>query len=187
MSVRGLPAAAAGELVERLVERRARRRSGRRVVDRAARQLLEAEIRAGIEAHHVHALLQEGDEGRNSAVESAFVEPLRVHVRGRHHHDPVLEQGREEAAEDHRVGDVGDGELVEAQDPGLLREGLGDRADRIVALHLAGLERLAPGMDALVHVAMNAWKWTRRLRRTGSASKNRSISMVLPRPTEPQT
>ena len=34
---------------------------------------------------------------------------------------------------------------------------------------------------------MKAWKWTRRLRRAGQASKKRSISMVLPRPTEPQT
>ena len=30
---------------------------------------------------------------------------------------------------------------------------------------------------------MNSWKWTRRLCSTGAASKNRSISSVLPRPT----
>ena len=33
---------------------------------------------------------------------------------------------------------------------------------------------------------MNSWKWARRLRDTGAAAKNRSISMDLPRPTGPQ-
>ena len=32
---------------------------------------------------------------------------------------------------------------------------------------------------------MKAWKWTRRLGATGAVSKNRSISIDLPRPTPP--
>ena len=33
--------------------------------------------------------------------------------------------------------------------------------------------------------SMKAWKWTRRLRRTGKLATNKSISMDLPRPTPP--
>ncbi len=92
----------------------------------------------------------------------------------------------EEAPEDHGVGDVGDGELVEAQQRRLVGELVCHRPDGIVALHLAALQRLAVGEDTLVCVARNPWKWTRRFG-PGATSWNRSISMVLPRPTEPQT
>src|SRR5262249_19763042 len=66
--------------------------------------------------------------------------------------DAVLEQAREQAAEDHGVGDVGDVELVEAQKPGFLGERDGHRSDRIVAYNLAALELLAPSVHVLVHV-----------------------------------
>ncbi len=44
---------------------------------------------------------------------------------------------------------------------------------------------LAELPDALVHVGHELMEMQRRLRLTGEASKNRSISMVLPRPTSP--
>ena len=98
--------------------------------------------------------LQQRDEGQEQrAVEAAFVEPVRLDIRGRDHDDAMREQGGEEPPEDHRIGDIGDGELVEAEDPRLLGEGL--RATGAIGsspLHLAGLELLAPRMDALVHV-----------------------------------
>ena len=62
-----------------------------------------------------------------------------------------------------------------------------DGSDGIVARDLAGLQLLPVGVDALVHIRHEGVEMHRRLRRTVSASKNRSISMVLPRPTEPQT
>ena len=79
--------------------------------------------------HDPHALLQQGDEGQEErSVQAAFVEPLRLHVGGRDHHDAFGEQSREQAPEDHGVGDVGDGELVEAEHPGLVRRAMPRRA-----------------------------------------------------------
>ena len=73
--------------------------------------------------------LQQGDEGQEErAVEAAFVEPVGLDIRGRDHHDAMREECREEAPEDHGIGDVGDGELVEAEDPRLVGEGLPRRA-----------------------------------------------------------
>ena len=53
---------------------------------------------------------------------------------------------------DHGVGYVVHVKFVEAQKPCLGGEGLGDGRDRVVALDLAGLQLLAPVLDALVHV-----------------------------------
>ena len=59
---------------------------------------------------------------------------------------------REQPAEDHGVGDIGDVEFVEAQQPRLLGQLLGDEMDRIFALVFAGFHLLPDGMDALMHV-----------------------------------
>ncbi len=93
------------------------------------------------------------DEGQEQrAVEAAFIEVLRRHVRGRDHHDAELEQLLEQPAEDHGVGDVGDVELVEAQQPGLLVQGVRDDGDGVAFLDAALLHVVAHGEDALVHV-----------------------------------
>ena len=95
----------------------------------------------------------EADEGQEQrAVEAVLVEPLGGDVGGRHHHHAAREQPAEQPAEDHGVGDVGDVELVEAQQRRFLGQRVGHRRDRIVALDLAVLLLLPPVVDAVVHV-----------------------------------
>ena len=102
---------------------------------------------------HLHVPLDHGDERQEQrAVEPVLVELVGRHVRGRDHHDAELEQPREQPAEDHGVGDVGDVELVEAEQPALLGDLGGGKPDRIVAGDLAVLQLLPEHAHALVHV-----------------------------------
>ena len=59
---------------------------------------------------------------------------------------------REQPAEDHGIGDVGDMEFIEAEQPGFVEQLLGNKADRIFAVVLAELHLLAQCENALVHV-----------------------------------
>ena len=92
----------------------------------------------------------------------------------------------EQPAEDHGVGDVRDREFVEAQQRRFLDQVFGDGGDRIVALDLVRLLFLAPGENALVDVGHEGVEMDAALQFDLDESKNRSISMVLPRPTDPQ-
>ena len=75
-----------------------------------------------IEMEDRHALLQERDEGKEErAVESVLVEVVGRDVGGRDDGDAAREELLEQAAEDHRVGDVVDGEFVEAEELDLRR------------------------------------------------------------------
>ena len=131
------------------IQRRVGRGIRRHVPDRRAAELLQAKIDARSKPHHLHVRLDQRDEGdEQGAVEPILVEVVRRDVRGRHHHDAVVEQMTEQPAEDH----VGHVELVEAQQPSFLGERCGDRPDRVVARDFAALEPLAPVMNALVHV-----------------------------------
>ena len=126
---------------------------GRHVIDRAVADLLEPVVGARLKVHDLHALLDHRDEGQEQgAVEAAAVLVVGRQVRRRDDDDAMLEQRLEQAPEDHRVGDVGDGELVEAEQRRLLGERCCDRRDRVVALDLAALQLLAVLVDALVHV-----------------------------------
>jgi hypothetical protein len=148
-----LAAPASGEALEGFVEPRARRIIRRDVPDRFAGEFLEPEIGARIEFDDGHALVDHVDEGQEQGpVQPALIEPLRLHIRGGEDDDILGEQGLEQAPEDHRIGDVGDGELVEAQHIGFLRECLRHRFDRVVTLDPARLELLAIGVDAAVHI-----------------------------------
>ena len=119
------------------------------------------------------------------AVQSVFVEIVRRHVRGGDHDDAALEQLREQPAENHGVGDIGDVEFVEAEQPGLLRELRRRQPDRIFAFVLAEFHLLPEGVNAFVHVEHEFVKMRAALARDRAASKKKSISMVLPRPTSP--
>ena len=67
-------------------------------------------------------------------MQSVRVKLRRLDVRRGHQGHAALEQRGEEPAEDHRVGDVGDVELVEAQHPRPLGEPIRDDAQRVLAL-----------------------------------------------------
>src|SRR6185503_16894418 len=64
-------------------------------------------------------------------------------IRGHHELDAALHRLLEEAAEDHRVGDVGDVEFIEADEAVALRGALGHRGDRV----LGALELVELAMD----------------------------------------
>jgi hypothetical protein len=74
-----------------------------------------------------------------------LVELVRCLVRGRHDHHPGIEECREQAPEDHRIGDVVDLELVEAQQRRLAGDVGGDLVDGL------GGSGAALPLDAVVH------------------------------------
>ena len=112
---------------------------GRHVPDRLAGELLQPEIGARGKPHDLHVLLDQRDERQEQrAVEPVLVELVRRHVGGRDHHDAELEQAREQPAEDHGVGNVGDVKFVKAQQPGFVGDRRGGEPDRILVADLAG-------------------------------------------------
>ena len=148
---------------------------------------VEPVVARRVEMEHAHVLLQERDEGKEErAVQPILVEIVGRHVGRRDDGDAAREQLLEQPAEDHRVGDVVDRELVEAEQLDLRSDRCGDRRDRIVAVRLAALRFGANACDALVHVAHEGMEMDAALRVVGAASKKRSMSSVLPRPTSPQ-
>ena len=126
---------------------------GRHVPDLLAGELFQPEVGARLELEHLHVLLDHGDERHEQrAVKTILVELRRRHVRGRHHHDAEFEQPGEQPAEDHGIGDVGDVEFVEAQQPAFLGDLAGGEPDGVVALDLAVLELLPEPAHAVVHI-----------------------------------
>ena len=97
---------------------------------------------------------------------------------------PAENSAREQAPEDHRVGDVAHRELVEAQERRLAREIGGDRGDGsspVTARPCAPAAIRAAALD----VGHEGVEMGPAFLRPSTAAKNRSISMVLPRPTAP--
>ena len=106
------------------------------------------------EPHDLHTLLDQRDERQKQrAVEPVLVELARRHVGGRHHHHAELEQAREQPAEDHGIGDIGDVEFVEAQKPASLARSRRRQA-RIGSSPLISprFSLLPQRMDALVYI-----------------------------------
>ena len=99
------------------------------------------------ELAHLHPLLQERDERlEKRPVQPVLVKLVGRTVRGRDHRDAALEQPLEQAADDHRIGDVGDLHLVEGEKPELTRDLFRHRADGVVGARLAG------AVQALLHL-----------------------------------
>ena len=106
----------------------------------------EPVVAAAVERENVELSLEQGDERQKPlAVQPMFVKLVGGAVRGRHHHDPGIEQRRKQAIKDHRVGDVVDLEFVKAEECGLRRNVRRDLGNR-----LAGS---VPSLlfDAIVH------------------------------------
>ena len=143
----------AGKPPPRTIERGVGGGVGRRVPYRHAGELLQTEVGTRREPDHVHMLFDHLDERHEQgAVQAVLVERLGRHVGGGDHDAAALEQLREQPAEDHRIGDVGDVEFIEAEQPGLLRQVDRGKPDRVLAGVLAELHLLPEGMNALVHV-----------------------------------
>jgi hypothetical protein len=75
--------------------------------------------------------------GRKRALQPILVQAVRHDVRCRDQTHAILEQLFEQGREDHRVGDVGNEELVEADHPGFVGKALADDGQRV----LLALER----------------------------------------------
>ena len=101
-------------------------------------------ILAAVELENVEPLLDEGDEGQKMfALQPVLVEIVGRVVRGGDDDDAVLEQGLEETAEQHGIGDVLDLELVEAEKADLLGDGPCQGRDGIAArLAAPAVERI---------------------------------------------
>jgi hypothetical protein len=118
-------------------------------------------------------------DGRQDAV---AVQPVRVQrvgveVGGRDDADAVGEQRLQQPVQDHRVGDVGDVELVEADQPEAPR----DAPPQLVQRVGRALELL----QLAVHLAHELVEVQPRLALSGTAWKKQSIRKLLPRPTPP--
>ena len=106
-----------------------------------------------VEIDDLHPSADEVDERQEQgAVQAILVETFRRDIRGRDNDDAALEQCLEEAAEDHRIGDVGHAEFVETDQPGFVGYRLRDRRDRIIALDQPFLQLLAEAENAGVNI-----------------------------------
>ncbi len=104
-------------------------------------------VAPAVQLDPVEAVVQQLDKRQEAvALQSVLVEPVRRPVRGRDNDRAGLEQRPEQPFEDHRVGDVVDLELVEAQEHRLGGEIGGDLGNRL------GRAGAALAFDAGVHV-----------------------------------
>ena len=74
---------------------------------------------------------------------------LRPGVRRCHHHHAVGEQCVEQSAQDHRIRDVADLELVEAEQTGLCRNRARQRRYRVGHVRICALQRMQLAMHVL--------------------------------------
>ena len=110
--------AAVTEGVEGALQPRVGLRPQREVIDRQVAQPHQPVIDCPVQRHHIDLAEQELDERHEPiAIEAILVEAVGRPVRRRDHHHTLLEQGLEQAAQDHGIGDVDDMELVEAEQP----------------------------------------------------------------------
>ena len=97
-------------------------------------------------------------------------------IRGGDQHRAALEKLCEEPRQDHRIGNVGDGEFVEAEQDGFVMQRGGNRWHGVGLARLAILELLAMGMDAATWLAQrNAMGVTGDSQLVGTGSGTYSI------------
>ena len=114
------------------VEDRAHRALGfgarRRVVDRRLLQRAQAPVVRRFELDDRAVPFDQRDRGQESlALQTFLVEIRRLRVRRRHEHDAAREQRTQQIAENHRIADVADEELVEHEHARFARDARGDR------------------------------------------------------------
>jgi hypothetical protein len=126
-------------------------------------QRAQAVVDTRVHLQHVEPLLDELDRRQEAlALQAVGPQAVRRIVRRHHEHDARGEQRVEQAAQDHRIGDVRDMELVEADQAPLARHAGGNDGERV----LSSFTRASAACTS----RMNAWKWTRVLRRTGTVA-----------------
>ncbi len=97
--------------------------------------------------------LQDADEGlEQRPIEAVAVKMVRCDVRCGDQHHAVSEQRRKQPRQDHRVGNVGHAELVEAQKVGLIGNRPCHRWNGVIVAHKAILARLPVLLDAVMRI-----------------------------------
>jgi len=105
---------------------------------------------------YFRVLAQQRDRRQKSlALQAVAIELLGHDVRRGRERDAALEQGGEQVAQDHRVRNVRDGELVEADDSRLGCNVVGDEIERVL--------NIAVVLQALVHGGHEAMEVLPRL------------------------
>ena len=134
---------------------------------------VHAVVLAAAQLQDLQPLLHQFDERQEAvALQTVPVEIVGRAVRGRDHRQAFAEKGFEQAAEDHRIGNVGDLKLVEAQQLRLRRDRLGDRHDRVgFRWGAPGRQLLAPRVQALMHFEHEFVKVDAALLRHGGVGK----------------
>ena len=103
-----------GQTPECAGQRRCRARVRGHEIDCVIAQLLQPEIGFCFEARDLHPLFDHSNERQEERpIETILVEEIRAHIGSRDDHHAPGKQSLEQAAKDHRIGDVGDAELVE--------------------------------------------------------------------------
>ena len=135
-----------------MVKRGFRLRAKRRHVAAFATGSVQAIVARAIEIEDRHPLLKERDEGKKErAVQPLLIEVVGRYIAGRDNRDAAREELLEQPPEDHRVGDIVDSKLVEAQKLDLRRDLVCRCRDRITAVRSAILWRPAMGRNALLN------------------------------------
>ncbi len=95
-------------------------------------QQAQAIVGLAVDVNDLRVLFQQFDSRQKArALQTFFVEIVGRHVRRCDQRHPAIEQATEQSAEQHRIGDVGHEELVEADDAGFLRDLCGDQLQRV--------------------------------------------------------
>ena len=89
-------------------------------------QRAAAVIHATVHLDHVHPVLDQRN-GRQEVLplQTIGIQAIGCVIRGHHEHDAVVEAVRQQAPENHGVGDVTDVKLVKADQPVALSQMLG--------------------------------------------------------------
>ncbi len=105
----------------------------RRLIDVGPLEHAEPVVDCAVDVHDVRALAQQLDRRQEPLpLQPVSIEQLGLDVRRGGERHAAREQRGEQRAENHRVGDVGDRELVEADDPRLLGDPVRDELERIL-------------------------------------------------------
>jgi len=112
-----------------------RRCVGRKLIHVGALEHAQPVVPVPVDVQHLRVAQNQIDRGQElRSLQAVAVEILRTHVRRCCERDAAGEERGEEIAQDHRIGDVADDELVEANDAGPVGETVGHAVERVCKL-----------------------------------------------------